>query len=196
MIDRFLVAAISSSGFRGGKMRVEELGIEGVKKVYLDVYEDNRGFFSQTFQQESYQKLGLGSFVQDNLSNSQYGVIRGMHYQRKPGQAKLLSLLRGKIYDVFVDIRKESPTFMKWMGIEMGEKDPFQLFLPVGVAHGFCSLVSNSLLSYKVSSYYDPNEERGFRYDDPTIGIKWPVLEPILSSKDLMAPYFLEIEHE
>lgn len=156
--------------------------IAGPKIVPLIRFEDQRGWFLELFSQEQ------NKFVQDNLSFSRRGVIRGMHFQRSPGQAKLLTVLQGEVLDVFVDLRKSSPTFLKWESVALDcEK---QLYLPVGFAHGFCVVSETALVHYKVSSLYNPEEEKAFRYDDPTIGIKWPITDPILSERDRNAPYF------
>jgi dTDP-4-dehydrorhamnose 3,5-epimerase len=158
--------------------------LEGIKLIQLKTFSDERGFFTELYRQ------GDVSFVQDNLSFSKKGVIRGMHFQSTPGQAKLITVISGKIYDVFVDIRPDSETFGKWEGVELIQGQ--QLLIPVGFAHGFAALDDVHLL-YKMSSFYHPETEKGFRYDDPAVGIKWPFEDPILSERDRNASNFEEI---
>lgn len=158
--------------------------LEGIKLIQLKTFSDERGFFSELYREE-----GL-SFVQDNLSFSKRGVIRGMHFQSTPGQAKLITVISGTIYDVFVDIRPDSETFGQWEALEL--KQGQQLLIPVGFAHGFAVLDDAHLL-YKMSSFYHPETEKGFRYDDPEVGIKWPFEDPILSERDRNAPSFKEV---
>ena len=140
---------------------------------------------------ESYQKEDFydGSifvdFVQDNqVKTNKKCIIRGLHYQLIHPQAKLIRVIRGEIYDVAVDIRKKSPTFKKWVGKVLNDKDKLQMFIPPGFAHGYCTLTENTEVIYKCSEYYDPKDERGIAWDDPDISIKWPINNPILSSKD------------
>lgn len=158
-----------------------------VKKVSLLPFRDERGFFEETFRASSFPC----SFVQDNHSFSKKGVIRGMHFQSFPGQAKLVQVIQGEIFDVVVDIRKQSPTKGQWDGVYLTAHE--QLWIPVGFAHGFCVVSNEAHVIYKVSSYYEPACEKTFRFDDPFIGIKWPESHPILSDKDLNAPLFCEV---
>jgi len=153
------------------------------------IFTDERGFFRETFR-ENWSDL---QFVQDNHSFSKKGVIRGMHFQRSPGQVKWVTVLTGVIFDVLVDVRKGSPTFGKWAGIYLDADKGDQLLIPVGFAHGFCVTSQEAHVLYKVSSYYNPQEERTFRYDDPQVGIAWPVEIPILSERDLQAPLLCEV---
>jgi dTDP-4-dehydrorhamnose 3,5-epimerase len=161
--------------------------LEGIKLIQLKTFSDERGFFSELYREEEL------SFVQDNLSFSKKGVIRGMHFQSTPGQAKLITVISGSIFDVFVDIRPDSETFGKWEGVELVSGQ--QLLIPVGFAHGFAALSDVHLL-YKMSSFYHPETEKGFRYDDPAVGIKWPFEDPILSERDRNAPSFKEVVNE
>jgi len=156
--------------------------------INLKRFKDERGFF-----EEFYKGSFPCPFVQDNHSYSRKGVIRGMHFQETPGQAKLVSVIQGRIYDVCVDIRRDSPTFGQWKGFFLDAEEPQQLFVPVGFAHGFAVLSDSAHVIYKVSTFYDPQTERGFRYDDPSVGIEWPVESPILSDKDRTAPAFAEV---
>lgn len=172
-------------------MDITELKLQGVKLITPRVFYDERGFFLETFHQTRY--FEMGTFAQDNLSYSKYGTIRGMHFQTKPGQAKLVQVIKGKIFDVFVDIRKNSPTFGKWEGVYLEEGTHQQLFIPIGFAHGFCVMSPDALVLYKVSSEYHGDTEKGFKYNDPAVGIQWPIDKPIVSERDLKAPLFREI---
>ncbi len=172
-------------------MDIIELKLQGVKLITPRVFYDERGFFLETFHQTRY--FEMGTFAQDNLSYSKHGTIRGMHFQTKPGQAKLVQVIKGNIFDVVVDIRKNSPTFGKWEGIYLKEGTHQQLFVPIGFAHGFCVMSPEALVLYKVSSEYHGDTEKGFRYNDPAVGIQWPIDKPIVSERDLKAPLFREI---
>lgn len=172
-------------------MEVINLRLAGLKLVKPKVFRDNRGFFLETFQHSLYQQLGLeGSFLQDNHSCSRKGCLRGMHFQSFPGQAKLIRAAVGKIYDVAVDLRPGSATYGQWEAVVLDDHEHHQLFIPVGFAHGFCVLSEEAHVLYKVSSLYNPQFEKGFRWDDPEIKIEWPVEHPIVSERDLQAPYF------
>ena len=172
-------------------MEVIDLSLAGLKLVKPKVLKDQRGFFLETFQQSLCQKLGMtGSFLQDNHSFSLQGCIRGMHFQTQPGQAKLVRVAVGKIYDVAVDIRPESPTYGQWEAVILDGESHHQIYIPVGFAHGFCVLSEQAHVLYKVSSLYDPHFEKGFRWNDPTINIKWPVENPLVSERDQQAPFF------
>ena len=150
---------------------------------------DERGFFLETFHASRYAELGITeTFVQDNHSRSVAGTVRGLHYQAQPGQAKLVSVVRGRIWDVAVDIRRESPTFGEWEAFELDDVAHRQLFLPVGFAHGFCVLSDVADVAYKVSAHYDASLERGIAWDDPALAIPWPAKEPRLSARDLANP--------
>ena len=173
-------------------METIELSLSGLKLLHLKAYEDPRGSFQECYQKNRYIEQGINcEFVQDNLSVSKKNVIRGMHFQSAPGQAKLISLIQGEIFDVAVDLRPDSPTFGKWEGVYLGERD--QLFVPVGFAHGFCVVSDQAYVFYKVSHPYNAHTEKGFRFDDPDIKIKWPTSTPLLSERDEQAPYFKEI---
>ena len=172
-------------------MEVIKLRLHGLKLIKPKVFRDRRGFFLETFQPSLHQELGLESpFLQDNHSYSQKGCLRGMHYQSIPGQAKLVRAAAGKIYDVAVDIRPNSPTYGQWEAVILDGESHHQLFIPVGFAHGFCVLSEEAHVLYKVSSLYDPATEKGFRWDDPSINIEWPVEHPIVSERDQQAPFF------
>ncbi|MBC7235379.1 MAG: dTDP-4-dehydrorhamnose 3,5-epimerase [Chloroflexi bacterium] len=172
-------------------MRVIPTSLPDVLIVEPDVYGDERGFFMESYSRRKYAALGIDvEFVQDNHSRSSRGVLRGLHYQARPGQAKLVRVVSGEVYDVAVDIRHGSPTFGKWVGVVLSAENKRQLYIPVGFAHGFCVLSEMADFLYKVSSYYDPTEERGIVWDDPDLAIDWPVEEPILSPRDRAHPRF------
>ncbi len=180
--------------FKRLSMEVKELSLPGVKIIQPRIFRDERGFFKETFRKPLYNQAGvLCEFVQDNHSFSRKGTIRGMHFQRQPGQAKLVSVIHGTVFDVVVDIRPSSPTFRKWEGVYLDGKSGEQLFIPQGYAHGFCVMSDEAHLIYKVSSLYDPAEERAFRYDDPSVGIAWPLSHPVLSDRDRNCPLLHEV---
>ena len=152
-------------------------------------FSDERGFFLENFKQSVFHKNGIKtSFIQDNFSHSAKSVLRGLHYQKNPkAQAKLISVLRGKIFDVAVDIRKNSPTFGKWVG-EILSQANIMIFIPEGFAHGFCVLSDNADIFYKVNQEYSPELDSGFIWNDPEAAIKWPIDKPIISEKDQKLP--------
>ncbi len=174
-------------------MEIIDLDLPGLKLVRLDTFDDERGFFKECYRKPRYFENGIDSeFVQDNHSYSKKGVVRGMHFQTDPGQAKLVSVLSGAIYDVVVDIRPDSPYFGKWRGVHLDAGKHEQLFVPVGFAHGFCAL-QDAHIFYKVSSIYNPSTEKTFRFDDPHIRIEWPMQNLAASARDLNCPTFKEI---
>jgi dTDP-4-dehydrorhamnose 3,5-epimerase len=161
--------------------------IEDLVLIEAAVHADERGFFVETFRRSWVDELGLGvEFVQENHSRSVGPVLRGIHMQA--GQAKLVRCSRGRIWDVAVDLRPDSPTYRRWEAHELNEETHRQLFLPDGLGHGFCVLSDEADISYLLSDYYDPERERGIAWDDPEIGIEWPVSDPILSERDRQAP--------
>jgi len=171
-------------------MDIEKLSIEGLLLVRPTVYQDERGFFLESFKESLYADLGV-RFVQDNHSCSKEGVIRGMHYQSGEGQAKLVRVVEGKIFDVAFDMRRGSPTFGQWQGVYLDGQSCHQLFIPAGFAHGFCVVSEKAHVLYKVSTVFDPQTECGFHYD--SVGIQWPVKEPIVSNRDRLAPGFVTV---
>jgi len=180
-------------------MKVRHLDLEGVVEFVPDKHSDERGYFSETYNKNHLAKLGLQlEFVQDNQSYSiNKGVLRGLHYQVDPrAQDKLVRVLKGRIFDVAVDIRSGSPTFGKWVGIELSERRWNQLLIPKGFAHGFVTLEDHTVVAYKVSDFYSPQHDRAIRFDDPRIGITWPIEADsvTLSSKDRKAPLLVDAE--
>ena len=166
-------------------MKAIKTELEGILIIEPDVYEDGRGFFLESYNKTKYEDIGLDhNFVQDNHSHSGKGVIRGLHFQTNPGQAKLIRCTRGRIFDVSVDIRKESKTYGMWFGIELSEENKRQIFIPIGFAHGFATLDEINDVEYKCSSLYNPETESGFAWNDPHIRIEWPIENPILSKRD------------
>ena len=161
------------------------------------VHGDERGFFQETYRADAYAALGIAhAFVQDNHSRSRRGVVRGMHFQLPPGQAKLVRCGRGEILDVIVDIRRGSPTYGQWEGHVLSDENHHQLYVPVGFAHGFCVTSDEADVIYKCSSYYDPATERGIAFDDPDIGIGWPAENLTPSQRDTEAPRLAEVADE
>jgi len=170
-------------------MEVCELALKGVKLIKPLLFSDDRGFFFESYSFNKYKKHGIStSFVQDNHSFSFQGTIRGMHYQSGPGQAKLVRVGFGKIFDVIVDIKENSPTFGQWIGVNLDSKNHHQVFIPEGFAHGFCVISEYAHVFYKTSTHYSKDLEKGFCYDDPAVGIKWPLKFPITSRRDKNAP--------
>jgi dTDP-4-dehydrorhamnose 3,5-epimerase len=174
-----------------------ETDIEGLVLVEPDVHGDERGFLVETFRDDAWRELGIEEqFVQDNHSRSGRDILRGLHFQISPGQAKLVRCLRGRIWDVGVDLRRDSPTYGRWEAYELDDELHRQLFVPVGFAHGFCVLSDTADVAYKLSSHYDPATEAGVAWDDPDVGVEWPVAEPRLSERDRTAPQLAEIAEE
>lgn len=175
-------------------MEVIDLELEGLKLIKPKVFKDDRGFFMESYKEAAYQQKGIPEhFQQDNHSYSKKDCIRGMHFQSYPGQAKLVRVGKGKIFDVVVDMRKLSSTYKKWQGVILDDQDYSQLYVPVGFAHGFCVLSDEAHVLYKVSTPYDAKYEKGFRWDDPEINIEWPTTNPLVSERDQKAPLFKEI---
>jgi dTDP-4-dehydrorhamnose 3,5-epimerase len=163
--------------------------LAGILLVEPEVHGDDRGFFVETYRQDRYHSAGINvPFVQDNQSRSRRGTLRGLHYQTAPGQAKLVRVAHGRILDVVLDIRPESPTFGRHETIELDDAHHRQLFVPVGFAHGFLVLSDTADVTYKVSSVFDPSTEAGIAWDDPALGIDWPVAAPIVSARDQSNP--------
>lgn len=172
-------------------MKIISTKLEGLYMVEPVVHGDNRGFFMESYSSAKFAELGVDHlFVQDNHSLSvETGVLRGLHYQLNPkAQTKLIRVASGAIYDVAVDIRKGSSTFGQWVGVILSEANKRQLLVPQGFAHGFCTIVPNTQVLYKVDEYYSPEHDRGILWNDPAIAIDWPTTKPILSDKDQKHP--------
>lgn len=166
-------------------MIVEETGLPGVLLITPKVFGDARGCFFETWNRRRFQDAGLElDFVQDNVSLSRRGILRGLHFQNPNSQGKLVQALYGEVFDVAVDIRRGSPTFGRWFGSNLSGENRRQLFVPAGFAHGFCVTSETALFAYKCTDFYDPSNEFTLRWDDPEIGIDWPVTAPELSTKD------------
>lgn len=178
-------------------MNIIETGLSGAFIIEVKVFGDQRGFFMESYNQTSFLEVGISNkFVQDNHSLSvEAGVLRGLHYQLNPeAQTKLVRVISGAIYDVVLDIRKESPTFGKWAGVILSSENKRQLYVPKGFAHGFCTLIPNTEVLYKVDELYSPEHDRGIAWNDPILGIDWPTTNPILSEKDQKHPYLADAE--
>ncbi len=179
-------------------MKTTPLSLDGLIYVTPRFFHDDRGFFFESYHQEKFNEIGITlPFVQDNQSHSIQGTLRGMHYQADPyAQGKLIRVLSGSIFDVAVDIRPASPTFGKWEGLVLSADDQAMLYIPPGFAHGFYVISDRSDVLYKCTNYYNPDSEKSFRWDDPDIGIEWPILEdttPKLSPKDAIAGAFKDL---
>ena len=165
--------------------------IVGVLLIKPKVWGDARGYFVETWQKERYVAAGINwPFVQDNHSKSSCGILRGLHYQKTRPQGKLVSVSLGSVFDVAVDIRQNSPTFGSWYGVELTQENQWQLWIEPGLAHGFVVTSPFAHFHYKCTDFYCPEDEGSIRWNDPAIGITWPVSEPILSEKDCQAPFF------
>lgn len=178
-------------------MNKKSLSLEGVYLIDPVVHGDNRGFFMESYNEQAFKLNGIHHhFIQDNHSlSAETGVLRGLHYQLNPkAQTKLVRVLSGAIYDVIVDIRKNSPTFGQWVGVILSEDNKRQLLVPKGFAHGFCTLVPNTQVLYKVDEYYSPENDRGILWSDPSLDIDWPTTNPILSDKDRRHPLLKDAE--
>jgi dTDP-4-dehydrorhamnose 3,5-epimerase len=178
-------------------MKFTETELHGVWIMEPVVHGDKRGFFLESFAAREMENHGLpGNFVQDNHARSlAAGVLRGIHFQKPPfAQSKLVRVVRGSVFDVVVDLRKASPTFGAWYGVTLSEENKKMLFVPKGFGHGYCTLTADSEFIYKVDSYYSPDHDAGIRWNDPDIGIRWPVLDPALSPKDTALPLLRDIE--
>ena len=161
------------------------------------VFADGRGWFLETWNRRRYEEVGIvGEFVQDNVSFSTKGTLRGLHFQYPQSQGKLVQVLLGEVFDVAVDIRVGSPTFGQWVSEKLSNENHKQMYIPQGFAHGFCVLSETAVFSYKCTDYYNPSAEGGIIWNDPQIGIDWPISEPILSAKDAECPLLKDIPEE
>ena len=179
-------------------MKFVETGLEGVTRVEPSVFGDERGYFVETWQQRRYEEAGIrGPFVQDNLSRSGKGTLRGLHYQVRQAQGKLVRVVEGTVFDVAVDLRRSSPQFGQWVGATLSEENMHQLWIPPGFGHAFLVLSDTAKFEYKCTDYYAPEFERSLRWNDPDIAIEWPLpvgAQPILSAKDSAAPFLADAE--
>ena len=176
-------------------MKVTSTIVDGAVIIEPKVFGDERGFFLETFQAERYKELaGIDlDFVQDNHSRSSKGVLRGLHFQKTKPQGKLVRVVRGEVFDVAVDTRKNSPTFGKWAGVILSEDNKRQFWVPPGLAHGFVTLSDMADFEYKCTDYYDPSDEGCLMWNDPDIGIEWPLEAPQLYEKDAQGKSFKEL---
>ncbi|MDR3543879.1 MAG: dTDP-4-dehydrorhamnose 3,5-epimerase [Desulfosporosinus sp.] len=178
-------------------MKVLATKLPGVMIIEPMVFGDARGFFMETWNQARYVAHGLPAvFVQDNLSFSQKGVLRGLHFQNPNAQGKLVYVLQGEVFDVVVDIRVGSPTFGKWVGVTLSSENKRQFYVPEGFAHGFCVTSETVLFAYKCTEIYQPQSEQGVSWQDSDLGIEWPIEMPLLSEKDMNYPRLKDIEVE
>lgn len=176
-------------------MNIIKTDVEDVIIIEPKVFGDHRGWFTETYSKEKFKEIGVDiDFIQDNHSfSAQKGTLRGLHFQLNPkAQTKLVRCTKGKILDVAVDIREGSPTYKKWVAVELSEKNKKQLLVPKGFAHGFITLTDNVEVQYKVDEYYSPENDRSIIFDDPEINVNWGIDNPILSDKDLNAPMLSE----
>jgi dTDP-4-dehydrorhamnose 3,5-epimerase len=166
-------------------MRVEKCALSEVLLITPSVFGDDRGFFLESYNERDFRALGIDArFVQDNHSRSKRGVLRGLHYQLEHPQGKLLRVIRGKIFDVAVDIRVGSPTFARWVGVVLDDEHKQFLWVPEGFAHGFCVLSDEADVAYKTTDFYSPQDEKGIAWNDSLLSIDWPIKSPILAPKD------------
>ena len=174
-----------------------ESRLDGLMVIEPPAFGDDRGFLVETYRKDVWREMGIEvEFVQHNHSRSSRGTLRGLHFQTEPGQAKLVRCSAGCIFDVAVDLRRDSPTFGQWEGYELDDETHRQMFIPIGFGHGFCVLSEEADVDYQLSSYYDPETEAGIAWDDPDVGVRWPVEEPLLSERDITAPRLTEVREQ
>ncbi len=174
-------------------MHIESSEIKDVLLIKPKVFGDPRGYFMETYQQDRYADHGVpAAFVQDNISLSQRGVLRGLHWQSPREQGKLISVLQGEVFDVAVDLRPDSPTFGNWVGYHLSSQNHYQVWIPPGLAHGFCVTSESALFSYKCTDFYDSECEKCIRWDDGYLNIEWPIQDVIVSEKDRQGMSFLQ----
>ncbi|YCI75544.1 dTDP-4-dehydrorhamnose 3,5-epimerase [Bacillus sp. R1-10] len=180
-------------------MNITKTKLNGVMVIEPKIFGDHRGWFTETYNEESFKKAGIDSvFIQDNHSfSATKGTLRGLHYQKDPkAQTKLVRCTKGSIFDVAIDIRKESPTYGEWYGVELSEENKKQLLVPKGFAHGFMTLTDDVEVQYKVDELYSPEHDRGIIWNDPEVGIEWPInIQPVLSAKDENAPLLKDADN-
>jgi dTDP-4-dehydrorhamnose 3,5-epimerase len=172
------------------------LDIPDVLLITHGIFKDQRGFFLESFREEPFIQRGIPRFVQDNHARSAGSVLRGLHYQIRPAAiGKLVRCLRGRIFDVAVDIRRGSPTYAKWVGVELTDENCQMIYIPEGFAHAYCALSDECEVFYKTTGYYSPQHDRAVRWNDPDLNIQWPVTDPTLSPKDAIAPLLKDAEN-
>jgi dTDP-4-dehydrorhamnose 3,5-epimerase len=185
---------VNHSSEKGTSLKVTKCSLDGVLLIEPAMFTDDRGFFLESYQEERYCEVGVTeNFVQDNHSRSMKHVLRGLHFTKNRPQAQILTVMRGKIFDVVVDIRNGSPTFGQWFGAELSDGNIRQIYMPHGFAHGFCVLSDFADLHYKVSQPYDATDEGGLCWNDPEIGISWKTKSPIISERDSCHPLLAEL---
>jgi dTDP-4-dehydrorhamnose 3,5-epimerase len=178
-------------------MNVLRCELDGLLLIEPKVFGDQRGFFLESWNRDRYRAAGIASdFVQDNFSLSARGTLRGLHAQNPRPQGKLVSVWQGEVWDVVVDIRRQSPTFGKWYGVTLSAENKRQLWVPAGFAHGFVVTSESALFHYKCTDTYSPQDEIGFLWNDPAVGIRWPVTDPILSARDTKNPLLRDLPPE
>jgi dTDP-4-dehydrorhamnose 3,5-epimerase len=178
-------------------MHIEQTGLAGLLLIEPGCFRDERGFFLETFQMPRYRAAGIDDgFVQDNHSRSAKDVLRGLHFQIRHPQAQIVTVMRGRIFDVAVDLRPDSATFGRWYGVELNDEGPRQLYMAPGFGHGFCVLSDFADLHYKVSRIYDHTDEGGIVWNDPDIGIRWPIATPVVSKRDISYPTLRALDRE
>ncbi|MCR9636262.1 MULTISPECIES: dTDP-4-dehydrorhamnose 3,5-epimerase [Vibrio harveyi group] len=178
-------------------MKIIKTTLQDCIVIEPQVFGDERGFFMETFQEERYFNAGIKQrFVQDNRSRSTRGVLRGLHFQKLKPQGKLVTVTHGEVFDVAVDLRPDSKTFGKYEAVVLSGENKLQFYVPPGFAHGFCVMSESADFQYKCTDYYDPNDEGGLLWNDPSINIKWPIIDPILSDKDKAQPQLVKIMAE
>lgn len=174
-------------------MKVTTLTIPEVLLIEPEVFKDDRGFFTETYNKQRYSAIGLPEFVQDNHSKSSHGTLRGLHYQLTKPQGKLVRVTQGEVFDVAVDIRVNSPNFGKWVGVTLSAENHKQLYIPEGFAHGFCVTSDSAEFHYKCTNFYAPDDSHSIAWNDPTCNITWPIGFPLLSKQDANAQRLLQI---
>lgn len=181
-----------------GRFKFSETGIDGLTVIDIEPFDDSRGYFMETYNQEDFTKAGLDmKFVQTNESKSSKGVLRGLHFQKKFSQGKLVRCIEGEVFDVAVDLRPNSKTFGKWYGVNLSESNFREFYVPEGFAHGFYVLTETARFEYQVTNLYHPEDEGALLWNDPKIGIDWPIIDgtkPLLSDKDMKNPLLDEIK--
>lgn len=178
-------------------MKLSETALPGVVLIEPRVFEDARGYFLETWHQSRYAEAGLDvRFVQDNVSYSRHGVLRGLHFQHPNPQGKLVYVLEGEVFDVAVDVRVDSPSFGRWVGTTLSADNKRQMYIPPGYAHGFCVTGDHALFMYKCTDFHHPQAEVGIRWDDPDLAIAWPLTHPQVGDKDQHAPALKDLPRE